>query len=429
MIHRIISGIGANSFGIAITIVFQLVSLPLFLHFWNLETYGKWLILSAIPSYLSMADLGMVTAAGNKMTMAMGRNNPFEANKIFQSVQALMGIICVTLALFIIPILLFAPLPWFENSDQRLALAFMSLGLIVSLFSGLTAAAYRSSERYALGTMLRNYVQLAEWLGCILGLAWIGNFAAVAFGVFIMRFLGCIVGMIMFSKISHKLTWGLKLANFTEIKSLIKPGISFMASPLANALSFQGVTILVGSIFGPVSLALFSTYRTIARIAVQVTAILSHALGPEFSILYGRGLRQEIQTLFFHTSLLGALQAVFLSLVIYFLSPWMLRIWTHNVIYFEPSLMLSMLVYAAISGIWHIPRELLLSTNQHIELSLWILLAGFLTVGLSWFFSLFYGLVGIVIGIGLSELMVAVSCIYLASRFILGNIAPSRILL
>ncbi len=31
------------------------------------------LLLSALPAYLSMADVGMVGAAGNKMMMAMGR--------------------------------------------------------------------------------------------------------------------------------------------------------------------------------------------------------------------------------------------------------------------------------------------------------------------------------------------------------------------
>jgi len=73
MKRRIIAGMGANSFGMAITIGIQLISLPLFLHYWNTSTYGVWLMLSAIPAYLSMADVGMVTAAGNRMNMAADR--------------------------------------------------------------------------------------------------------------------------------------------------------------------------------------------------------------------------------------------------------------------------------------------------------------------------------------------------------------------
>ncbi len=418
---RIIAGMGANSFGMAISIAIQVVSLPLFLHFWNLETYGKWIILSAIPSYLSMADVGMVSAAGNRMTMAMGRNNQFEANQIFQSAQAFMAFICSVIAIIVLPIILFAPLPWFESLDQRVALAAMSLGVLVALFGGLSEAAFKASERYAFGTMFSNYVRLGEWLGCILGLALIGSFAAVALSGLVIKLLGSIVGMILVNKTSHGLRWGLRYAQRTELKSMIKPAISFMAFPLANALSFQGVTILVGAMFGPVSVVLFNSYRTIARVAVQVTAIFSHVLWPEFSRLFGQAANQAIKALYFRTSLIGALQAVFLSLVLYFISPWLLKTWTHDAIHFNSSLMLLMMVYAAIAGVWHIPRVLLMATNQHVNLAFWTLLAALFSVGLSWLFGHVFELSGVAGAMVLSELFIAIICGYLANNVVLSN--------
>jgi O-antigen/teichoic acid export membrane protein len=421
MRSRIIAGMGANSFGMAISIAIQLASLPLFLHFWTLETYGKWLILSAIPSYLSMADVGMVTAAGNKMTMAMGKNDPFVANQIFQSAQAFMLIICGSLALIILPIILFAPLPWFENMDQRLALTALSFGVLFTLFGGLYDAAFKATERYAFGTMLANCVHLGEWMGCILGLILMGSFASVAFGWLIMRLLGTIVGMMLVNKTTHALSWGLRFAKLAEIKSMTKPAISFMAFPTANAVSFQGMTILVGVMFGGASVAIFSTYRTISRVAVQFTAIFSFVLGPEFSRLFGQSANQAIKTLYSRASLLGGVLAVFLSLVLYFISPWLLKIWTHDAIHFDSSLMLLMLFSATFGGISHIPRGLLMATNQHVNLAFWILLISSLLIPLSWGFGKFYGLVGVALGIGLSELMIALICIYLANHFILGN--------
>ena len=85
MLRRIISGFGSNLFGQLVTILIQILSLPIFLYYWDMSTYGSWLVLSALPSFLSMADVGMVQAAGNKMTMAMGRGEVAEANRIFQS--------------------------------------------------------------------------------------------------------------------------------------------------------------------------------------------------------------------------------------------------------------------------------------------------------------------------------------------------------
>ena len=414
MIRRVIAGIGANSFGIVITIGIQLVSLPLFLHYWDTATYGVWLMLSAIPAYLSMADVGMVTTAGNKMTMAMGKGDIPEANRVFQSAQLFMVIVCGTIAMLIVPLMLWAPIPGLESMDRRVALSAMSIGVLVALFGGgLSEVVFKSTQRYAKGTMLSNYVRLGEWLGSMLGLMLLGSFAAVALTALVIRLIGTIATMLLASRGKHKLYWGVNDADWAEIRSMVKPAVSFMAFPFANALSFQGVTLLVGVLFGPVSVALFNTYRTIARIAVQVTAIFSHALWPEFSRLFGQGGILAVAKLYRRTALLGSVQSLVLSLVIYFLSPWLLQLWTHGAIEFVPSLMFLMLLYAAVGGIWHIPRVLLMASNQHVGLAYWSLAAGGLTVGMAWLLGKAYQVNGVAIAMLASELFIAIVCIWL----------------
>ncbi len=39
-----------------LTAAIQLVSVPVFLHFWGPKLYGEWLVLSAIPVYLGFTD-------------------------------------------------------------------------------------------------------------------------------------------------------------------------------------------------------------------------------------------------------------------------------------------------------------------------------------------------------------------------------------
>jgi O-antigen/teichoic acid export membrane protein len=270
MRRRIIAGMGANSFGMAITIGIQLASLPLFLHYWDAATYGTWLILSAIPAYLSMADVGMVTAAGNKMTIAVGKGDITEANRIFQSAQAFMLVVCGVIGLFAVPFVIFAPLPWFTSTDIRLTLIALIVGVLAALFGGLAEAAFKSTGRYATGTFLSNYARLGEWLGSMFGLIFVGTFAGVAVAGLVVRLIGVLCSILVARRGNHGLSWGIQSAKETEIRAMIKPAVSFMAFPLANALSFQGVTLLVGAMFGPVAVAMFNTYRTIARVAVQV---------------------------------------------------------------------------------------------------------------------------------------------------------------
>ncbi len=422
MRRRIIAGIGANSFSMATSIGIQIVSLPLFLLYWNTAIYGKWLMLSAIPAYLSMADVGMVTAAGNKMTMAMGKGDLAETNKIFQSAQLFMTIVCGSVALLTLPIILFSPLPWLQTNDQRVALAALCLGVLVALFGGLSEAVFKSSGRYAMGTMLGNCVRVGEWLGYMIGLVLVGSFAAVALCGLAVRILGTLASIVLAQRGNHGIKWGVQAAEKTEIKLMVKPAVSFMAFPLANALSFQGLTLLVGALFGPVSVALFNTYRTIARIAVQITAIFSHALWPEFSRLFGANAAIAIRQLFRRSVVLGALQACILSGILYFISPFLLHIWTHKNIEFVPSLMLLMLLYATVSGVWHIPRVLLMATNQHTGLAYWVLLAGVLSIALAFMFSRVLQLNGVVIAMLVSEIFIAIVCAWLAHRTITENL-------
>lgn len=421
MIRRVVAGMGANSFGMVVTVGIQLASLPLFLHYWDASTYGTWLMLSALPAYLSMADVGMVTAAGNKMTMAMGRGDVQEANRVFQSAQMFMAAVCVALALLLVPLLLWAPLPGLDSVDLRLALAALSLGVLLSLFGGLSEAAFKSTQRYAIGTTLSTLVRLGEWLGFMTGLAALGSFAAVALSGLAVRLLGTLAAMALAQRGTHGLGWGTHAAQAAEVRSIVQPALSFMAFPLANALSFQGVTLLVGAMFGPLSVALFNTYRTIARVAVQVTAIFSHSLWPEFSRLFGQGGRDGVQRLFVRAALLGATQSLLLSLVLYFLSPWLLQVWTHGAIEFVPSLMLLMLLYAAVSGIWHVPRVLLMATNQHAALAYWSILAAAVCVALAWLLGTQMQLDGVGAAMLLSELFIACVCSWLAQRAVTGS--------
>jgi len=415
MMQRVIAGMGANSFGMAVTIGIQLASLPLFLYFWDTPTYGVWLMLSAIPAYLSMADVGMVTATANKMTMSMGRNEVREANRIFQSTQKFMFGMCSLIALVVLPCILFVPVAGITDTSTRIALASLCIGVLFALFGGLSEAVFKATGRYAIGTAIGHLVRLGEWLGFMAGLAIFGSFAGVALMGLGMRVLGTLIAMLSARAGGHGLQWGFAQADRAEIKATLKPAVTFMAFPLASALSLQGITLLVGATLGPVAVAVLNTYRTIARIAVQVSAVMSHALWPEFSRLYGQGAYGQVASIFKKSAAIGILQAVLLSTVLYFISPLLLRTWTHGNIEFLPVFMGVMLTYAAIGGVWHVPRVLLMAINQHIGIAYWSIAASGLTVGLAFVMGQRYGLTGIGLAMLFGELFIALIAARLAS--------------
>jgi O-antigen/teichoic acid export membrane protein len=191
----------------------------------------------------------------------------------------------------------------------------------------------------------------------------------------------------------------------------MRPAIAFMAFPVADAISFQGVTLMVGYLLGPAMVAIFNTYRTLARVSVQATSIFSHTLWPEFSRLFGNGNVASLITLYKRSALVCQIAALSLSAVLYVLSPWLLRVWTHDAIEFIPSLMALLLIYAAVGGLWHLPRVLLLSINKHVRLTRWVLISAIVAVVLSLACGTTLGLNGIGIAMIVSESIVAIACI------------------
>ncbi|MBT9463094.1 MAG: hypothetical protein IV113_03600 [Hydrogenophaga sp.] len=416
MHQRVLAAMGAHSMGMAITVGIQLASLPLFLAVWDTAAYGMWLLISALPAYLAMADAGMVTAAGNRMTMAMGAGDNALANRIFQSAQVFMLIVCATLGALVLPVIWWSPWPADATVDQRIALVALTASVLVSFAGGLSEQVFKASHRYALGTLLGNLTRLGEWAGWMIGLLMFGSFSAVAVGGLTLRVVGTLLTMAVASHDAHGMRWGLRGATRDTVRQMIRPAAAFMAFPLANALSFQGVTLLVGAMLGPVAVAVFSTYRTLARTAVQVTAMFSHSLWPEFSRLFGQGSLTELRKLAERGGWLSAAQVVVLCGGLYLASPLLLQAWTHGKIAFDPAVMGLLTAYAAVGGLWHVPRVLLMSTNQHGALALWTVLASAMCVTLTAWLAPSRGLNGVGCAMLLSELLVAGACVVLALR-------------
>ena len=85
VVLRLFKGFGASLYGQAVVVVIQLAGVPILLSQWHAVLYGEWLILFAIPAYLSLGDLGFSLSAANDMTARVGRQDRAGALTVFQS--------------------------------------------------------------------------------------------------------------------------------------------------------------------------------------------------------------------------------------------------------------------------------------------------------------------------------------------------------
>ena len=106
---RLFSGVGANAYSQAVTLLIQFGSVPLLLSAWGAQTFGLWLVISALASYLALADFGFSTAAANEMMLATARGAHARARGAFQSVLALNAAVSIGLMAIVSAIVLLIP--------------------------------------------------------------------------------------------------------------------------------------------------------------------------------------------------------------------------------------------------------------------------------------------------------------------------------
>ena len=416
---RIITGIGANAFGQGIVIVIQLFSLPIFLHYWNAETYGEWLILSAFPAYLSMADIGILPAAGNKLNIAIAAGKSQDATHIFQSAFIFILCIIIIFIIFIFSAVIFFPLPKIlDNFDNRVAFICLCSSVLTSLFGGLPDMVYKATGRYAVGTLMGNMLRILEWGGAMIGLALYGSFSAVALASLSVRITGTFIISYYSNRGINDLKWGIRLGRKSEIRSMLKPATAFMIYPASNALTYQGMTILSGLLLGPASVTIFNTYRTLARVSVQANGILSHALWPEFSKLFGIGGIPSIKKIYIKSFWLGFVLAIISGVILFFISPILLRLWTDNMVLYDSLLMKIMICYSIVASLSHVPKVFLMSINRHGKLAIFYIVGSIFLLIFSGFLGLILGIIGFSIAMLISEIFIFLASIYLSEKIL-----------
>jgi O-antigen/teichoic acid export membrane protein len=156
-----------------------------------------------------------------------------------------------------------------------------------------------------------------------------------------------------------------------------------MAFPVGQALSFQGFTILIGAMLGPIAVVSFSTLRTLSRLSVQVLGMIANTLWPELSRAFGEGdvdLARRLHRLAWQFSLGLALVG---GTMLWILGPFIYRVWIHHNVNFNASCFHVLLLVAIASSLWTVSSVILMSNNGHSRIAAAYVAATAVSLGLA----------------------------------------------
>jgi O-antigen/teichoic acid export membrane protein len=397
---RLLRGTAVNALSQIVTAVLSIATIPLLISMWGTERYGLWVLISALPAYLAMSDLGFGWAATNKMTLAVGAQDYPAAQRTHQTLMGLNLVVVGSLAViatltisFLSPTLL----PDVEHlSAGRIRGAIMLLcwNALLSVGWSTMSSALRANGAYPTSVMLNDSVRVIEGVTVLVVAASGGDILLAALASFIARASCYSIISYIVGRIVPWFSFRLDRFSFEELRELMAPAFAAFMLPLGFALNIQGMTIIVGAVLGLQSLALFTAARTITRLSVQAMGIIGNAIVPEISRSIGAKDGAALKSIFSIAIVITLSMAIsFVALMGIFGAP-ILHIYTHGKFDVSASFIFVMAVAAVLQGLWNTGGNVLLGANRQSSYAYHLMALSGLGLACAWLLAPLGGLIG-----------------------------------
>jgi O-antigen/teichoic acid export membrane protein len=409
--RRLALGFASNWVGKLASTITQLVQVPLFFHFWAASVYGNWLIVSAIPTYLTFSSIGFGNVASNEMTMLNSAGNREGALGVFQSCWWLISIICAAVGMLLVLVLYLVPAASLLNihaiseSDTKWIIVYLGLSVLLGQLEQLMSAAYTCVARYAFGSFLKSVISLAAFCASMVPIVLGYGPRTMALVYAVASALGTLTLCLFVRKDIPWIEFGWKHARFSEIRRLASPAFAFMGFPIGIALNLQGTLIAVGYALGPVDVAIFASARTVSRVALQMVQMVNATFWPELSLAYGAKDVALTRTLHRRACQLALVIAVFVVAGMMTVGPYFLHHWTGGHVPPSRPLLAILLLVVVLYSLWSTSSTLAAATNQHQRLAAWYIVATGVTVLFTYLLAVRYGLYGAAASLIISEVI------------------------
>jgi O-antigen/teichoic acid export membrane protein len=398
--HRLFHAIGATSLGPIVSAIIQIVSVPVFLHFWGPKLYGEWLVLSAIPVYLGLTDFGFGVVAANDMTMLVARGEKSAAVEVFQSTWLLTTVasvsfgLCVALGLWAFPIERWLKITLLSRGQVSAILCVLCISIVIDMQWTIIEAGFRCDGNYSLGMFLVNIARFCTNAASIIAVAFRASPLAVALTLVGGRLLGNWTCKIILRRKSSWLHYGYRHARFNIIRKLFRPAIAYMAFPAGNAFSLQGMTIVVAAMLGPIAVVIFSTLRTLTRFVYQLPYVIALSIWAEMSAALGAAntlLARNLHRCACQASL-GLSLAAILFLILF--GNGIYGDWTHHRVAMDHHLFYLLLIEALANSLWFTSAVVPIACNRHQRQAVVYLATTALSLPFAYLLMWWFGLIG-----------------------------------
>jgi O-antigen/teichoic acid export membrane protein len=388
----------AGGWGKISAVIFRLVQVPLLLSFLGVEDYGRWLVLYTLPSWLSLANFGFGSVAGNDISIAISKGDMNTAKMIYSSTFRVLMYILIGGLIVILPLAIildwesFLKLPESRHNEIQWVLIWFTISTLLSFFGEIFQARFRAARKAHVYILLYTFRPWIEFLAMIIVLQFSTRLDHLALSVLFSTVLFIIATQWISYKAMPELQYSSAHVQNGQLKQLFRKGMAFQAFPLGNALIYQGNILVVQLILGPVAVAIFGSVRTLIRSINQMLELINQVMWPELSHLFGSGDLPKAARLHRIGVVLSIGLGLFFVLVLGLFGETLFSWWTGGAFQLTPMLLLLFLLPIPFNSLWFTSSVIHMASNKHEGLAVRYIIAMCLAligcIVLSWLFGL-----------------------------------------
>ena len=406
-----------------LSIIVQLILVPLTLGYVSDELYGIWLTLSSIVVWLNFFDIGFTLGLKNKLAEAIAREDYEKGKRLVSTTYVLMATIFIPL--FCIGSLVVPHIDWpywLKVDASYLAEIQSTLYILLGCFClqmitnvlGAVVAAFQQVALSSLFPVIGNVISVI--IIYVLAKTTPPSLVYLALAISIIP----IVVVVMASAILYRGTYkrvapALGYFDKREIWNLFSLGGKFFLLQIQVVVLYQTTNFLISFVSSPVTVTAYNIAYRYIGVAMMVFMIILQPLWPAVTDAYTKGDFVWMKHVYKKMSLLFLLSS--LAIMVY-------KVWIAD----KAEVPFIMTVFVAVYVIihtWDSLQVYIINGTGHIKLQVYVTLFGLVAhVPMSLLFGKYLGLGGL--GVVLSMIVVNIvyaSCFTLQINKLLNNTA------
>ena len=380
----------------------RVVSVPLLIWFLGVDRYGDWILLSTIPSWISLASFSLGSVSSNVISLHASSGRIDVARQVYSTTLFALAIIFALGSVVVlagVALLYASPLPgtaprWADSGDELRAVALLSLSVLVGFFAEPFLSRLRAVGKADVGIVLSALSPWIETACMIVAMALNLGLSGVAAAVFIGKVVFCAMAWLASRAAHPAIHFHVADVQPSMVPGLLRSGMAFQAFPLGQALSNQALLLAVDAAMGATAVAVFATARTIARLGIQLMELVTHSAWPEISLLIGSA--QHAKAAMIHrmsaaaTIVIGCLAMVGVSIA----GPALMYQWSLHTMNASHALMVLVGLSILLHAMWIASLTVQLAANEHEPVAARFVVGAALSAAACYPFAVAWGLYG-----------------------------------